>query len=267
MSRADLVAEHIGGTAVKTKERFNEAIGGVLFIDEAYTLSPVDGGGSGHDFGREAIDMLVKLMEDHRDEVVVIVAGYSPQMRAFLDSNPGLASRFSKTVEFESYSSAELVSIVEKLCRTHHYALEYDTRLAMAKMFDGMARTESFGNARVARKVFEEMLGRQALRLAQSGQFSGVELAQLLPQDLGEPEAKDEGGAIRGAGGPAGQAAPDDRSDGGEARGRRADRPPGLLPCPRPCRVSRRRRSPGISSSPAHPAPVRPRWPGSTASC
>ncbi|MFJ8582310.1 AAA family ATPase [Micromonospora sp. NPDC093277] len=186
VSRAELVAEHIGGTAVKTREAFTEALGGVLFIDEAYTLSPPDGG-SGNDFGREAIDTLVKLMEDHRDDLVVIVAGYSAQMRAFLDSNPGLASRFAKTVEFDSYSTQELVSIVERLCRTHHYALEYDTRLALSRMFDGMPRTESFGNARVARKVFEEMIGRQAFRLSSDSRFSGVDLARLLPADLGEP--------------------------------------------------------------------------------
>ncbi|WP_432958200.1 AAA family ATPase [Micromonospora haikouensis] len=186
VARADLVAEHIGGTAVKTTERFREAIGGVLFVDEAYTLAPVDGGGSGHDFGREAIDTLVKLMEDHRDEVVVIVAGYSAQMRTFLAANPGLASRFSKTVEFESYSTPELVQIVERLCSSHHYALEYDTRLALETLFEAMPRTGSFGNARVARQTFEEMVSRQAFRLSASGAASGVELAQLLPQDLGE---------------------------------------------------------------------------------
>ena len=188
VARADLVAEHIGGTAVKTAEKFAEAIGGVLFIDEAYTLSPVEGG-SGHDFGREAVDTLVKLMEDHRDEVVVIVAGYSAQMRAFLNANPGLASRFSKTVEFESYATSELVTIVEKMCSSHHYALEYDTRVALSGLFDGMVRDASFGNARVARKVFEEMIGRQAFRLSQSTSADGVELAQLLPQDLGAAPA------------------------------------------------------------------------------
>ncbi|MFY1583896.1 AAA family ATPase [Micromonospora sp. WMMD734] len=189
VARADLVAEHIGGTAVKTTERFREAIGGVLFIDEAYTLAPVDGGGSGHDFGREAVDTLVKLMEDHRDEVVVIVAGYSAQMRTFLAANPGLASRFSKTVEFESYTSPELVQIVERLCSSHHYALEYDTRIALESWFESMPRTGSFGNARVARQTFEEMVSRQAFRLSGSGAASGVELAQLLPQDLDESAA------------------------------------------------------------------------------
>ncbi|NMO55369.1 AAA family ATPase [Actinoplanes sp. TBRC 11911] len=186
VARADLVAEHIGGTAVKTTEKFNEALGGVLFLDEAYTLSSSDGG-TGPDFGREAIDTLVKLMEDHRDEIVVIVAGYSQQMRSFLDSNPGLASRFSKTIEFESYATHELVTIVEQLCSTHHYSLEYDTRLALAKLFDGMVRDANFGNARVARKVFEDMIGRQAFRLSQAGSSSGVELAQLLAQDLSAP--------------------------------------------------------------------------------
>ncbi|MFK3979274.1 AAA family ATPase [Micromonospora sp. NPDC050397] len=198
VARADLVAEHIGGTAVKTTQKFTEAIGGVLFLDEAYALAAVEGG-SGHDFGREAVDTLVKLMEDHRDEVVVIVAGYSPQMRTFLASNPGLASRFSRTVEFDSYTTDELVTIVERLCSTHHYSLEYDTRLALAGLFDTMPRTESFGNARVARKVFEEMIGRQAYRLSEAGDSSGVELAQLLPQDLGAVASAVTAGAPRTA--------------------------------------------------------------------
>ncbi|MDG4795738.1 right-handed parallel beta-helix repeat-containing protein [Micromonospora sp. WMMD1082] len=188
VARADLVAEHVGGTAVKTTEKFTEALGGVLFIDEAYALAPVDGGtGGGHDFGREAVDTLVKLMEDHRDDVVVIVAGYSQQMRAFMTANPGLSSRFAKTIEFESYSATELRSIVENLCRTHHYSLDYDTRIALVELFQIMPRGASFGNARVARQVFEEMIGRQAFRLAQRPDASGVELAQLLPEDLGRP--------------------------------------------------------------------------------
>ncbi|MGH3661451.1 MAG: AAA family ATPase [Micromonosporaceae bacterium] len=185
VSRADLVDEHIGATAPKTTARFTEALGGVLFIDEAYALKPVKGG-SGHDFGREALDTLVKLMEDHRDEVVVIVAGYPALMREFLDGNPGLASRFSKSIEFDSYSAEELVTIVEGLCRTHHYSLEYDTRLALGTLFEAMPRAESFGNARVARKTFEEMIERQAYRLAEAGDATGVALAQLLPQDLAD---------------------------------------------------------------------------------
>ncbi|WP_426565462.1 AAA family ATPase [Angustibacter sp. McL0619] len=183
VSRSDLVAEHIGGTAVKTTEKFTEALGGVLFVDEAYTLSPADSGG-GNDFGREAIDTLVKLMEDHREELVVVVAGYTPQMRTFLSANAGLQSRFAKTIEFDSYSSSELVTIVERLCRTHHYAIEYETRDALETYFDQLPRGETFGNARAARSLFEEMLGRQAYRLAQQPELPEYELARLLPQDV-----------------------------------------------------------------------------------
>ncbi|GAA3622183.1 hypothetical protein GCM10022223_43860 [Kineosporia mesophila] len=184
VARADLVAEHIGGTAVKTTKKIEEAIGGVLFIDEAYTLAPPDG--SSQDFGREAIDTLVKLMEDHRDELVVIVAGYAPNMRAFMGQNPGLDSRFTKTIEFESYSSDELVTIVERLCRKNHYALEYETQEALRRVFEKMPRTETFGNARAARLVFEEMLGRQAYRLAATPHIAEIELARLLPEDLSD---------------------------------------------------------------------------------
>ncbi|MFG3699426.1 right-handed parallel beta-helix repeat-containing protein [Micromonospora sp. NPDC047620] len=187
VSRSDLVAEHVGGTAVKTTARFEEALGGVLFIDEAYTLST--GGGSGHDFGREAIDTLVKLMEDHRDEVVVVVAGYTPNMRTFLAANPGLESRFARTIQFDSYSDDELAEIVERLCRAHHYALEYETRQALVRHFSDMPRNETFGNARVARQVFEDMLGRQAYRLSNNPQAPDLELARLLPEDLGEQAA------------------------------------------------------------------------------
>ncbi|WP_261562702.1 AAA family ATPase [Frankia tisae] len=190
VARADLVAEHVGGTAVKTTAKFEEALGGVLFIDEAYTLTPADG--SGHDFGREAIDTLVKLMEDHRDELVVVVAGYSTQMRSFLAANPGLDSRFSKTIEFASYSSTELVTIVQRLCRSHHYALEYETQEALRGHFESLPRTETFGNARVARQVFEEMLGRQAYRLAATPDAPELELARLLPEDLGDTAADDQ---------------------------------------------------------------------------
>ncbi|OAA29211.1 AAA+ family ATPase [Frankia sp. EI5c] len=196
VSRADLVAEHIGGTAVKTTARFEEAVGGILFIDEAYTLVSGEGG----DFGREAIDTLVKLMEDRRDEIVVIVAGYAPQMRAFLAANPGLASRFSKTVEFDSYRTAELVTIVERMCREHHYALEYETQQALRRHFDALPRTETFGNARAARQTFEDMLGRQAYRLAGNPDAPELELARLLPQDLGDGAVGHLGGGQASAG-------------------------------------------------------------------
>nr|WP_179725448.1 AAA family ATPase [Saccharopolyspora hordei] len=185
VARPDLVASVVGGTAIKTTEMFNKALGGVLFIDEAYTLSAGNGGGGGPDFGQEAIDTLVKLMEDHRDEVVVIVAGYTNDMRSFLAANPGLASRFSRTIEFADYSSAELVTIVEGLCRSHDYRLEFETKAALHTYFTNLPRDASFGNGRTARKVFEEMLGRQAYRLADDPDAGHVALTRLLPQDLG----------------------------------------------------------------------------------
>jgi SpoVK/Ycf46/Vps4 family AAA+-type ATPase len=197
VGRADLVAEHLGGTAPKTTARFEEARGGILFIDEAYALTS-----SGHDdFGQEAVDTLVKLMEDHREELVVIVAGYSADMRAFMAANPGLDSRFSKVIEFESYSDEELLTIVEQLCRANQYALEYETRQALAKHFARMPRGETFGNGRAARQVFEQMLGRQASRLAQSPDAPEIDLVRLLPADLSDeaddrPDAANERRAV-----------------------------------------------------------------------
>lgn len=183
VGRADLVASIVGGTALKTTECFEKALGGVLFIDEAYTLSATSGGGA--DFGREAIDTLVKLMEDHRDDIVVIVAGYTVEMRKFLASNPGLGSRFSRTIEFADYSSQDLVTIVEGLCRANDFRLEFETREAALNYFEKLPRDETFGNGRTARKVFEEMIGRQAFRLADVPDATAVEMTRLLPEDIG----------------------------------------------------------------------------------
>jgi SpoVK/Ycf46/Vps4 family AAA+-type ATPase len=186
VARADLVAQYVGATALKTTEKFEEACGGVLFIDEAYTLA-AGSSGTGPDFGKEAIDTLVKLMEDRRDDVVVIVAGYSHEMRQFITSNPGLASRFSRTVEFENYSPTELVQIMELICHTHSYTLEHETRAALGAFFERMPRDDSFGNGRTVRKIFEEMVGRQAGRLSMMPEASVAELTRFLPEDLGLP--------------------------------------------------------------------------------
>ncbi|MDQ0988465.1 right-handed parallel beta-helix repeat-containing protein [Streptomyces sp. V2I9] len=193
VSRADLVAQIVGGTAIKTTETFNRALGGVLFVDEAYTLT-ADSGSGGADFGREAVDTLLKLMEDHRDDVVVIVAGYSREMESFLASNPGLASRFSRTVEFENYSVPELVAIMENMCTRHQYELGEGAAEALAAHFDRMPRDAGFGNGRAARGVFEEMVDRQAVRLASQADIGERDLRLLLPQDVSDaavPSADD----------------------------------------------------------------------------
>ncbi|MYS30844.1 AAA family ATPase, partial [Streptomyces sp. SID7804] len=183
VSRADLVAQVVGGTAIKTTETFQRALGGVLFIDEAYTLT-ADSGNGGADFGREAVDTLLKLMEDHRDDVVVVAAGYSREMESFLGSNPGLASRFSRTVEFENYSVPELVAIMENMCAQHQYELGEGTAAALAAHFEAMPRDAGFGNGRAARGVFEEMVDRQAVRLAGQAQVGERDLRLLLPEDV-----------------------------------------------------------------------------------
>ncbi|MDI5943386.1 AAA family ATPase, partial [Micromonospora sp. DH15] len=184
VARADLVAEHIGGTAVKTTERFREAIGGVLFVDEAYTLAPVDGGGSGHDFGREAIDTLVKLMEDHRDEVVVIVAGYEAEIEQFLAANAGLASRFSRRIHFAPYTADELVAIFEGIARAGGYDCPGDTLTALRRHFEQVPHGRAFGNGRYARQVLDEAVTRQAGRLRGLTGPTVADLRTLRAEDV-----------------------------------------------------------------------------------
>ncbi|MFE7370866.1 right-handed parallel beta-helix repeat-containing protein [Streptomyces anulatus] len=198
VSRADLVAQVVGGTAIKTSETFQRALGGVLFIDEAYTLT-ADSGNGGADFGREAVDTLLKLMEDHRDDVVVVAAGYSREMESFLSSNPGLASRFSRTVEFENYSVPDLVAIMESMCTQHQYELGEGTDQALAAHFGAMDRDAGFGNGRAARGVFEEMVDRQAIRLSAQAQVGEHDLRLLLPEDVSATAAASASGTAEPA--------------------------------------------------------------------
>jgi replication-associated recombination protein RarA len=185
VARADLVAQIIGGTAIKTTEVFNTALGGVLFIDEAYTLSAGQSG-TGPDFGREAIDTLLKLMEDHREDVVVIAAGYSQQMVEFLQANPGLESRFSRTIEFENYNPEELVTIVGLHCRKHDYRLDEVAAETLYEYFDRIPKDGTFGNGRTARKVFEVMADQQATRLAMSDRVTAADMTLLMAEDFQE---------------------------------------------------------------------------------
>lgn len=183
VARQDLVGQYIGSTAIKTTEVVNKALGGVLFIDEAYTLT-AQSGGSGPDFGQEAVDTLMKMMEDHRDGLVVIVAGYSDQMDAFLQSNPGLASRFTRAIEFPNYSVDELVIITSGLCRKHYYELTDDGLAAVRDYFERIPKDGTFGNGRVARTVFESMVNNQASRLASRPPTKDSEMNRLTAADL-----------------------------------------------------------------------------------
>ncbi|MDH6612799.1 hypothetical protein M2164_008434 [Streptomyces sp. SAI-208] len=181
VDRSALVGEYVGHTGPKTTEAFLRARGGVLFIDEAYALVPA---GAANDFGTEAIATLVKLMEDHRDEVVVIAAGYPDDMNRFVGSNPGLSSRFTRSLTFADYSSSELVSIVEHHAQRHRYELTTAARKALAEYVERIPRNAQFGNGRTARQLFQHMTERQALRMSDLIAPDPVQLMQLDEQDL-----------------------------------------------------------------------------------
>ncbi|MFD3586147.1 right-handed parallel beta-helix repeat-containing protein [Streptomyces sp. NPDC058683] len=187
VDRTALVGEYVGHTGPKTTAAFTRALGGVLFIDEAYSLAPAL---AGNDFGTEAVATLVKLMEDHRDDVVVIAAGYPGDMHRFIGSNPGLASRFGRTLLFEDYESAELVSIVEFQAGQHRYELTPTARTELLALFQAMPRGEGFGNGRSARQIFQEMTERQAQRVAELTAPTSEELISLEAHDLPHPAAR-----------------------------------------------------------------------------
>lgn len=183
VARRDLVGQYLGHTAEKTTKVFSAAIGGILFIDEAYALSRA--GAESDSFGQEAIDTLVKLMEDHRHEVAVIVAGYSNEMVDFLGANPGLASRFSKTIEFENYSSEELTVIVQRMVAAQEYDLEEAAYPLVERHFDVASRAANFGNARDARRLFDRARKAQSQRLRKLGGVPDVtELRTLRVDDV-----------------------------------------------------------------------------------
>ncbi|NAE18341.1 AAA family ATPase, partial [Enterococcus hirae] len=180
VARADLVGGYIGQTALKTQEVFNRARGGVLFIDEAYTLSA----GGSNDFGAEAIDTLVKLMEDHRDDVVVIAAGYTEDMTKFLAANAGLASRFSHHIEFPNYSADELVQIYRALAVTGGYRVGDEALGALRHHLGRVSRSPRFGNGRYARQLLEQTVTRQAVRLRGNSAASVQDMQDLTVSDV-----------------------------------------------------------------------------------
>jgi hypothetical protein len=183
VSRQDLVVGYLGQTAGKTTEVFKSALGGVLFIDEAYTLARVIG--AGRDFGQEAIDTLVKLMEDHRGEIVVIAAGYTGEMADFLAVNPGLASRFARTITFGNYSPGELVEIAHRMAGASDYTLDPALDGLLHRHFEGLDRGGAFGNAREVRTLVDGMRRAQARRLRRAGRRPDLSaLRMMVPADF-----------------------------------------------------------------------------------
>ncbi len=182
VDRAGLVAAYVGQTAIKVKEVVDKATGGILFIDEAYTLKT----GDSTDFGQEAIDTLLKLMEDRRDDFVVVVAGYPEEMKRFLESNPGLESRFNKYLNFEDYNGADLMSIFEGFCRSSDYKISPEAHAIIQDTLEKayQARTKNFGNARFARNLFEKTVENQANRIVSLVNADQATLMTIRDEDV-----------------------------------------------------------------------------------
>lgn len=182
VDRSGLVAGYVGQTAIKTSKVLEKAAGGVLFVDEAYTLIS----GSEHDFGQEAVDTILKAMEDNRDDLIVIVAGYTDLMHDFIESNPGLRSRFNRYLEFTDYTPEEMLEIFQGNCKKSSYEPKEAALEKLLEYFKGMtaAHRRTFGNARGVRNVFERILSCQANRLAEMDSVTKEDLMQILEQDV-----------------------------------------------------------------------------------
>jgi SpoVK/Ycf46/Vps4 family AAA+-type ATPase len=181
--RSGLVAGYVGQTALQVDSLVESALDGVLFIDEAYMLKPPE---ARNDFGQEAIDTLLKRMEDYRHRLVVIVAGYTEEMTRFVDSNPGLKSRFNRYFYFEDYQPRELFDIYEKLCSQNHYYLGQPAKQKLLDTFIHLysSRDKSFGNGRLVRNIFEKTVEKQANRLVQLPDISHEMMIAIAPEDI-----------------------------------------------------------------------------------
>ena len=184
--RSGLVANYVGQTATKTNAVVDSALNGVLFIDEAYALVP--DAGKNNDYGQEAISTLLKRMEDDRDRLVVIVAGYTNEMKRFINSNPGLQSRFNRYINFPDYSDRELTDIFKMYMKKNQYTLSADAEDYLKKQFTYFVahKDRNFGNARFARNVFEKSIQAQANRLAGKTDLDRETLSELLVEDVKE---------------------------------------------------------------------------------
>lgn len=180
VDRSGLVSGYVGQTAIKTKEVIDEALGGVLFVDEAYTLS----NGKEGDFGQEAIDTLLKGMEDNRDNLVVIVAGYPDLMEKFLDSNPGLRSRFNKFLFFEDYTSTQQVAILESMCRGKDYKLSEEAKEKAFRYFEKASLAPNYANAREVRNYLERAIAKQATRILTIENATKEQLQEFTAEDV-----------------------------------------------------------------------------------
>ena len=189
VDRSGLVAGYVGQTALKTQEAVQKALGGVLFIDEAYALTTR----GPQDYGQEAVETLLKAMEDHRDDLIVIVAGYIELMEEFVESNPGLESRFNRFIHFPDYTVEEMMGIFRMRCDKAGYTLAPEAgdelkRILAEKSMDSIG----FGNARGVRNLFEKALSRQANRLAAMGDLTREQLMEIRPEDLDDASAEPE---------------------------------------------------------------------------
>lgn len=190
-SRTDLIAGYQGQTALKVKKVIEQAKGGVLFIDEAYSITENDHTDS---YGRECLTELTKALEDYRDDLVVIVAGYTEPMKHFFASNPGLKSRFNTFIEFPDYSSDELFEMFEKLCASNDYTLSDGAAKLVANELDGqvLAKNENFANGRLVRNLYDDLTMNHARRVAQINQPSRDDLSTIKAEDFSSPQESPE---------------------------------------------------------------------------